>query len=155
MPEYSMNENDKSRIAETDRQRQSIREILLRKKALNLKVLIAIMLAIALLLVAVIIGTVRDGGVEPADITGSYELEAVEGNGDTGNLENMKSLGMTITLDVREDGTATMDLAGQRTEITYDADDMTMNIDGSTIPFRYKDDKLRIEQNGLTMVFAR
>jgi len=157
--ENNINETENTVTERTASVWQRARDLMYKDGVLNKKALIAILLVIAVILIIIIVATVKGDNATPANIAGKYEIEKVESRDDNNlsddDLRQMQSLGMTITLDVREDGTATMDIFGQSTDITYDTESMTMNVGGDEVPFSYKRGKLQIEQNGSTMIFAK
>ena len=120
---------------------------------------IIVLVAAAVVLLAIIaIVAVRCGRDDAKDIVGVYEIVSVEGDGNTlsaEDIEQMKDMDLTMTLDVREDATGVLDVFGEKTEITYDLGDKTMEIDGQKVPFTYKDKQLEIKQDGSVMIFKK
>lgn len=138
--------------------RQKITDVFYINGALNKKALVVLLFVLMLLLLAVILGIHSASKATASNIAGSYVLESVEGSGGgitSGDVDEMKKLGLEITLEVHDNGTAIMDVFGQTTNISYDINKMTMNIDGQKASFKYKRRKLTIKQNGSEMVFRK
>ena len=135
--------------------KDNIKNLFKDPKKRNITVLVA---AAVVLLVIIAIIAVRCGRTDAKDIVGTYEIVSVEGEDNSlsaDDIEQMKDMDLTMTLDVRDDATAVMDVFGEKTEITYDLGDKTMEIDGQKVPFTYEDKQLEIKQNGSVMIFKK
>jgi len=90
------------------------------------------------------------------NLTGYYELYEMS-SGDESysheDLESLKSLGLNVSLELREDKTGTLSLFGETMELTYDSKNMT--VDGEAAPYKVKDGKLTMEQDGEKLVFEK
>jgi hypothetical protein len=74
------------------------------------------------------------------------------------SLAMMKAFGITITLEMKEDGTGYMETYGQKTEFTWDDKTIKGKDDDGTeqsMNYTYSDGKLTLEQEGEKMVFTK
>ena len=71
------------------------------------------------------------------------------------DVELFRSLGLRATIEVREDGTAILDLFGEQEDVTCDAESGTLTMYGAEYPFTVEGDTLRIDQGTSAFVFER
>ncbi len=125
----------------------------------NNKKTIVILTAVILVLLVAVVFIMSRGTAKATDMAGHYKVESVDSEGGSGitaeELENMENLQMTMSLDLYEDNTGTLDLFGQIVELTYDPKKLTVTIEEQEVPFTYEEGKITIEQDGTKMVFAR
>ena len=73
------------------------------------------------------------------------------------NLDQVHSLGLSVTLDLKEDGTGVFSLFGSDTNVTWkatSATEGTIDWDGSTFALKLNGDQLRLENDkGDSMTF--
>ena len=133
-------------------------------KAEKNKIIAALLVAIIILLIAliamVLINRGTTGGADKTvSIAGHYEIESIKDSSEGGTSEEalklMKSMGLTITLDLNNDGTGTMDTFGEVAQVHYDLDRKILLINGDELPYTCKNGKLTIEQNSAVMVFRK
>ncbi len=93
---------------------------------------------------------------EAADVTGTWYLISIESEG---MAFNPSDFGMSITMELKEDGTALSATSGEddTAEGTWkmEGDKVTVDIDDSPVEFTLADGKLSAEQDGMTMVFSQ
>lgn len=94
--------------------------------------------------------------IERKTIVGYYELYEMSSGEQSythEDLESLKTLGLTVNLELREDKTGTLSLFGDTMDLTYNNKNMT--IDGESAPYKIKDGKLSMEQDGDKLVFEK
>ena len=112
-----------------------------------MKKLVALCLVLVLVVAMVACG---GGGKNPA--VGTWKLTGLfEGEEDYSAYLAM--LGMDLTLVLNEDGTGTMEMMGEKLDITW-ADGKIMN-EGESLSFSVDGDTLTIAEEGERMVFTR
>ena len=112
-----------------------------------MKKLVALCLVLVLVVAMVACG---GGGKDPA--VGTWKLTGLfEGEEDYSAYLAM--LGMDLTLVLNEDGTGTMEMMGEKLDITW-ADGKIMN-EGESLSFSVNGDTLTIAEEGERMVFTR
>ncbi len=96
-----------------------------------------------------------------AGFVGSWSLESgSEQTLDESTVMLMKSVGYSITLDLKEDGTGSLDLAGDVTNVTWEAKSATegtASVEGGISGMlKLSDGKLVLEDgNGSSMTFVK
>lgn len=105
-------------------------------------------------------GGKSDGGDSAANFVGVWQLEAMEGEEEisTSDIEMMAEMDMFITLTLAEGGDAVMDFMGDANEGTWkvkDASTVTLTFEGESADGVLKDGKLKMTQDGTTLVFAK
>jgi len=98
------------------------------------------------------------GGDYSKNFIGTWSLVGVESEGevfDEEMIELMESAGMTFGLILNEDGTGRLDVAGDETDIKWEAKDAStvMLIAGDSIEGKLADEKLTIEFEGDKLTF--
>ena len=112
-----------------------------------MKKLVALCLVLVLVVAMVACG---GGGKNPA--VGTWKLTGLfEGEEDYSAYLAM--LGMDLTIVLNEDGTGTMEMMGEKLDITW-ADGKIMN-EGESLSFSVDADTLTIAEEGERMVFTR
>ena len=90
-------------------------------------------------------------------MAGKYELVEMSENDKSYNKEELaklKEYGITFTLELKEDGTGTIELYGQSSNVKYDENNIT--IDEDTASYSVDDNyKITIEKDGMKMVFEK
>ena len=92
-------------------------------------------------------------------IAGTYELTSMssDSTGDmTEAIETIKALGLSITLELKEDGTGALKMLEQEEPFTYDASKKTMKFSDAEeeIPFKYENKTISFEEDGASMTFT-
>lgn len=98
------------------------------------------------------------GFMKKSQIVGTYDLVSATGNGVSiteSQMDTMKALGMTATLEVRDDGTATMDLFGEKMELTYNLNKMVFSSNGSDAKFTFDGTEIAFSEDGTSLVFTK
>ncbi len=96
--------------------------------------------------------------MKKAQIVGTYDLVSASGSGinfTEKEINAMKALGMSATLVVREDGTASMDVYGEKLELTYDLNKMVFTAEGSDAKFTFDGSRISFSEDGTTLVFEK
>ncbi len=89
-------------------------------------------------------------------MAGTYELVEMSSGSETyskEDLQTLKSYGLSITMEIKEDGTGSMSIYGESKEFTYDADNIT--VDGEKTPYTLDGNKITFEQDDTKMVFEK
>ena len=101
------------------------------------------------------IQAVADG---PNEICGSYTLANMDDGSGRDMSEVMPmlaALGMSATLVIEEDGTAKLDLFGQKEEFTIDFENGVAKAGDTELKVSYKDETLTIGDGDMAMVFTK
>ena len=117
-------------------------------------------IAAACFALALCFALVGCGGVDKSAYVGSWELESGSDESlDAESIELMKSLGLEVTLTLSEDGTGSLDLFGETTDLTWEAksnSEGTITLNDSTAALKLVDGKLTLEDaTGSSMTFAK
>lgn len=100
------------------------------------------------------------GSVDKSKFVGSWTLESgSDENLDADSIELMKSLGLEVTLVLNEDDTGSIDMFGQKEDITWEASSategkMTMT-DAGSANIKIDGDKLVMSDDSASMTFAK
>lgn len=101
--------------------------------------------------------TTDESREEPgADIAGTYEIVAMVSEGKETSDEDlalMKSKGLTCTLTLEPGGTGVMDLFGEKTELTWDAE--AISTGGKEYWYACEGDRLTVKNGDSTLTFTR
>ena len=121
------------------------------------KIGIVAALCCALVLCFALVGC---GGVDKSKYTGDWQLAyGSDENLDESSIQLMESLGLSVKMTLNEDGTGSLDLFGQATELKWEATSNTegkMTIDGSEASIQLDDSGLTIvDSTGASMTFKR
>lgn len=99
---------------------------------------------------------------QTVSFVGSWELDSAEfsdGSYTSDDIDDMADLGLTVTLDLSEDGTATINMFGSETlEGTWEesgSDGITITVDGEPVDATYDGTLLTLTNDGETMSFAK
>ena len=98
------------------------------------------------------------GGLSNKDLAGNYKLVELvsDDEGDlTESLDTLADLGITFELELNEDGTGKMLLAGEGIDLTFDAAEKTITMYGQNVTFEYKNKKITFEEEGTRMSFEK
>ena len=90
------------------------------------------------------------------NIVGYYELYEMSSNSRSytnEQLKKLKELGLIVTLELREDKTGTIDLFGEKKDLTYDKKNMT--IDGKSASYKIENEKIIMEDEENRLVFEK
>ena len=100
------------------------------------------------------------GGVDKSNYTGEWKLAyGSDENLDAESIELMRSLGLSVTLTLNEDGSGTLDLFGESSDAKWDAKsntEGTITLTAGDGTMKLADGKLTIEDStGSSMTFER
>lgn len=101
------------------------------------------------------------GGDAKAAWVGTWDLTEMEENGQiTGSddIQMLKDLGLTVNLELKDDGTGALVLFGEAMDGSWEAKsatDAAFTYEGQTIDMKIADGKLTMEQNGSKLTFAK
>lgn len=85
------------------------------------------------------------------ELAGSYKLTAMDDGSGTDYSEYLPlldAMGMAITLEIYEDGTAELSMMGEIQPLEFRLDDMTVGMDDDFLPFTFEDGTLVIGSEG-------
>ena len=108
-----------------------------------------------------LVGCGGGGGDVKAAWVGTWDLTEMEEGGQvTGSedIEMLKGLGLTVNLELKEDGTGALVLFGESMDGKWEAKsatDATFTYEGQTINMKITDGKLTMEQNGSKLTFVK
>lgn len=94
-------------------------------------------------------------------IAGTYELVEMEAAGVTitpeDDLWKTATGGQSATMELKSDGSCSVDLLGQTGSGSYDVNDstVTITISGDAQDFKLEDNKLTVEMSGTKMIFEK
>ena len=91
-------------------------------------------------------------------LVGTYDLVSIKTDESTETEELLnfyKNLGLTATLEIRDDNTAELNVFGQKSEMTYNLNKMIFTIDGKNKKFKFDGSKLTIGDSDTNMVFVK
>ena len=88
-------------------------------------------------------------------IAGHYEIVSMEGNNvpSEEDLAFLQQSGLTITMDIQENGTGVMHLFGEEMDFSYDLESHTFEIDDQQFPFTTDEETLTLQQDSGNMIF--
>lgn len=102
------------------------------------------------------------GGADPKQaFIGTWELVEMNDNGTVtsqSDLEQLKALGITITAEFNENGSASINMMGEKMEGTWEATGANagkITIDGQSVDMKIDGDKLSMSQNNQTLTFQK
>ena len=124
------------------------------KKGIVICSVIAAVLVIAIVVALVVL--VNNGVIGGKKIAGKYELIGMRDGEQEYTQEDismLKTFGVTVSLQLKEDNTGTIDIYGQTMELTYDKENMTYN--GVAVPYTVDKDTITLEDEESRMVFQK
>ena len=98
------------------------------------------------------------GRLKKEDVVGTYELVSMstdDNSVNTQTIEGLRQLGFVSTLEMKEDGTAEMNVYGKKMTLTYDLNKMVFKADGDMVPFTFEDGRITFTQDGNSMTFQK
>lgn len=100
------------------------------------------------------------GGVDKSKYTGDWKLVyGSDENLDADSIELMDSLGLSVTLTLKEDGTGTLNLFGESMDAKWEASSNTegkITLDNSDATLKLENDQLTIvDSTNASMTFKR
>ena len=115
---------------------------------------------------ALTLGLVACGGGDAvsqskAAFTGDWTLSGMEADGNVTSaqdLEQLKSLGLEVTLSLKEDGSASLSLFGESVNGTWEpktATEASMTAENQTISMTIAEDTLTMEQSNTKLSFVK
>ncbi len=120
-------------------------------------------LALSAALAFVLVGCGGGGGNNKANFVGTWDLIGVTSDSGSeemsaSDLETMKSMGLSATMTLSEDGKLSFDFLGEKLEGTWEAKSATegtANMDGEIVTIKLDGEKLMLEQDGDSLTFAK
>ena len=98
------------------------------------------------------------GSADNSKIIGTYDLVSASGNRinvTQDQIDTLKAIGMTATLEVNDDGTAVMNLFDKKYDMTYDISKMIFVIDGKNAKFKCDGTTLTLSDSDAKLVFEK
>lgn len=99
------------------------------------------------------------GGDNKANFVGDWTLESMSDSSMTITGDQLKSFGLEITMNVKDDGTGSLNLMGEKMDFTWEAKSATeMSVkskDTTASTFNLADGKLTGELESQKIVFAK
>ena len=117
---------------------------------------------LALLLIAVMVFALTacsGGGGGKADKpspVGTFTLSGMSEDGEETSQEDLDllaSLGLSVTMEIKEDGTGVLNLFGEEMEFTWDADNII--VEGEKQPYTFDGTTFTMESDGTSMTFTK
>ncbi len=96
--------------------------------------------------------------VDKSKFIGEYELSKAEGVGislSQEQIDSMKAIGLTATLEIKDDGTAVMDIFGEKLNLTYDLRKMTFTYEGKDEKFTFDGSRVAFNNEGRSLEFTK
>ena len=93
---------------------------------------------------------------ETINIVGKYELvemKTSEKSYTKEDLESLKSMNLSVTIELKEDKTATLDLFGSKQDFSYD--DKYFYANDDTINYTYENNQLKLFNNEESLIFEK
>ena len=96
-----------------------------------------------------------------ADFSGTWNLESVKNTvGDTPDnvMDHLKQSGLTYQLILQSNGTGTLDLAGTKSNLTWDTNSdnqATLYSEDKEMKINLKDEKIMLDEDDMQMVFSK
>lgn len=120
-------------------------------------------LALSAALAFVLVGCGGGGGNNKANFVGTWDLIGMTNDSGSeeltaSDLETMKSMGLSATMTLSEDGKMTFDFLGEKLEGTWEAKSATegsATVDGETVVMKLDGEKLVFEQGGDSLTFVK
>ena len=117
-----------------------------------ISLLIIITMVISMLFVLTGCGKKFDMG----KISGKYELiELAENNTSYSKdeIKELKEMGITFTLELKENGTGTIELYGEKSDLKYDENNII--VDNDIKSYSFENNKISIVYDDIKMVFEK
>ena len=98
------------------------------------------------------------GRLKKEDVVGTYELVSMstdDNSVNTQTIERLRQLGFVSTLEMKEDGTAEMNVYSKKMTLTYDLHQMVFRMEGDEGSFTYEDGRITFTQGGNIMIFQK
>lgn len=108
-----------------------------------------------------LVGCGGGGGDAKAAWIGTWDLTEMEESGQvtsSEDIEMLKELGLTVNLELKDDGTGALVLFGEAMDGKWEAKsatEATFTYEGQTIDMKIADGKLTMEQSGSKLTFAK
>ena len=89
------------------------------------------------------------------NLVGTYKLTGIERDGEdqSSSISILEGLGMKATMELKDDKTGEMDLFGEKSEVKYDNNQITIN--NNATDYEYKDGKFSTTINGAKLTFTK
>lgn len=86
---------------------------------------------------------------------GTYEMTSFIEAGKEYSGDQLKTLGISSTITLNEDGTGTYKSSGNSGDLTWDKEKKTITIDGDEIELKVDGNKFTVEFDGVTQTFTK
>lgn len=122
----------------------------------TMAIIISVVVAV-LAVAAIVVGLVLIiNKVSRSKRVGTYEISSLYLNGEEENsVDLLKALGLTASIELRDDNTCTVNLFGEQNECTYTDTALHMTESDTDTPYTYQNNEITITDNGNSMTFAR
>ncbi|MBQ6651007.1 MAG: hypothetical protein IJM67_07125, partial [Atopobiaceae bacterium] len=107
-------------------------------------------------------GTSAAPSVDTTPFVGTWEIYEMESDGEATSNEDVRLmrdfLGISVYLDVNEDGSLVLDVFGETMEGSWQATDastLSATLDGQPVDVTLVGDKLTVAQNGSSITFVK
>ena len=107
-------------------------------------------------------GTSASPSVDATPFMGTWEIYEMESDGEATSNEDVRLmrdfLGISVYLDVNEDGSLVLDVFGETMEGSWQATDastLSATLDGQPVDVTLVGDKLTVAQNGSSITFVK
>lgn len=90
-----------------------------------------------------------------AMLVGNYDLTGMssEGEDQSSSIKVLEGLGLSATMELKKDGTGTMNLFGKESTITFDRNKIRIN--DQDMPFTYEDGKITFTEDNASLTFTK
>ena len=98
------------------------------------------------------------GTTDNSKFVGTYELSKAQGVGinlTSEQIDALKAIGMTATLEIKADNTAVMDLFGEKLNFTYDLRKMIFTYEGKDEKFTFDGNIVAFNNEGRALEFTK
>lgn len=98
------------------------------------------------------------GAVDNSKLVGTYELSKAQGVGislTSEQIDALKAIGMTATLEIKDDNTAVMDLFGEKLNFTYNLRKMIFTFEGKDEKFTFDGNIIAFNNEGRALEFTK
>ena len=120
-------------------------------------VLVFLAISTIALIIAMLIGIIILNKIDNSSIkimVGHYKMTTlIYEDGKEENVEQLEELGLTVTLELSEDGTGTIDIFGETNKLTYNENNII--VEGETSLYTFENDTITMQQKGVTLILTK
>lgn len=98
------------------------------------------------------------GAADNSKIVGTYQLTKAQGVGinlTSEQIDSLRAIGMTATLEMNDDNTAVMDIFGEELHFTYDIGKMIFIYEGKKEKFTFDGEVIAFNNEGRELEFTK